>query len=108
MEFAARLGAPDARSLAAATPVPTAPPPRPGATPAVPVIDGVLVRGLYLFNPKQQEVVVDYFRNLVSSPWFAIDPNNQAKVIKPTTPNNTEWAFPYELRLDFKKPMPLP
>src|SRR5437764_7101071 len=102
------LGTPDARSLAAATPVPTAPPPRPGATPAVPVIDGVLVRGLYLFNPKQQEVVVDYFRNLVSSPWFALDPNNQAKYIKPTTPNNTEWAFPYELRLDLKKPVPLP
>ena len=89
---------------------PTAMPalPRPGATPAAPAIDGLLVRGLYLFNPKQQEVVVDYFRNLVSSPWFAIDPNNQAKVIKPTTPNNTEWAFPYELRLDLKKPVPLP
>jgi type IV pilus assembly protein PilM len=103
------LGAPDARMAAAvATPAPSTPPPRPGATPAVPAIDGLLVRGLYLFNPKQQEVVVDYFRNLVSSPWFAIDPNNQAKVIKPTTPNNTEWAFPYELRLDLKKPVPLP
>ena len=105
------LGATDARAVAAptATPVPTAsPPPRPGATPAGPVIDGLLVRGLYLFNPKQQEVVVDYFKNLVESPWFVIDPKNQAKVIKPTTPNNTEWAFPYELRLDLKKPVPLP
>ena len=102
------LGAPDTRAIAAATPAPTAPPPRPGATPAVPAIDGVLVRGLYLSNPKQQEVVVDYFRNLVSSPWFVIDPKNQAKYIKPTTPNNTEWAFPYELRLDLKKPVPLP
>ena len=69
-----------------------------------PLIDGIFVRGLYLFNPKQQEVVVDYFRNLVRSPYFAIDPNNQAKVIKPTTPNNTEWAFPYELRLDLRNP----
>jgi hypothetical protein len=66
------------------------------------------VRGLYLFNPRQQEIVVDYFRNLVESPWFALDPKNQAKAIKPTTPNNTEWAFPYELRLDLKKPVPLP
>jgi type IV pilus assembly protein PilM len=82
--------------------------PRPGATPPQPAIDGLLVRGLYLFNPRQQEVVVDYFRNLVESPWFAVDPKNQAKVIKPTTPNNTEWAFPYELRLDLKKPVPLP
>jgi type IV pilus assembly protein PilM len=102
------LGAPDPRAVAAATPVVAPTPPRPGATPATPAVDGLLVRGLYLFNPKQQEVVVDYFRNLVGSPWFAIDPNNQAKVIKPTTPTITEWAFPYELRVDLKKPVPLP
>lgn len=71
-------------------------------------IDGLLVHGLYLFNPKQQEVVVDYFRNLAGSPWFAIDPNNQAKTIRPTTPNNMEWAYPYELRLDLRKPVKLP
>ena len=104
------LAAPNARTaVAATTPAPSATPAtKPGGTPTTPAIDGLLVRGLYLFNPKQQEVVLDYFRNLVGSPWFAIDPNNQAKVIKPTTPNNTEWAFPYELRLDLKKPVPLP
>ncbi|HYJ05424.1 MAG TPA: type IV pilus assembly protein PilM [Chthoniobacterales bacterium] len=103
------LGPPDARTVVAApTSVPSASPPRPGATPVPPAIDGLLLRGLYLFNPKQQEVVVDYFKNLVESPWFAIDPKDQAKVIKPTTPNNTEWAFPYELRLDLKKPVSLP
>jgi type IV pilus assembly protein PilM len=80
----------------------------PGARPSGPAIDGILVRGLYLFNPKQQEVVVDYFRNLVGSPFFAIDPNNQARVIKPSTPNNTEWAYPYELLLDLRKPVKLP
>jgi type IV pilus assembly protein PilM len=90
------LSAPDSRTLLA------------GATAAPPAIDGVLVRGLYLSNPKQQEVAVDYFRNLVGSPWFAIDPKNQAKYIKPTTPTNTEWAFPYELHLDLKKQPPLP
>ncbi len=71
-------------------------------------IDGILLRGLYLFNPKQQEVVVDYFRNLARSPFFNVDPKNQARVIKSTIPNNTEWAFPYELRLDLKKPVNLP
>jgi type IV pilus assembly protein PilM len=80
----------------------------PGARPSGPAIDGILVRGLYLFNPKQQEVVVDYFRNLVSSPYFKIDPNDQSRVIKPTTPTNTEWAFPYELRLDLHTPLQLP
>ena len=71
-------------------------------------IDGILVRGLYLFNPKQQEVVVDYFRNLVSSSLFKIDPNNPARVIKSTIPNDKEWAFEYELHLDLRKSRPLP
>ncbi len=75
---------------------------------AVPVIDAIMVRGLYLFNPRQQEIVSDYFRNLVGSPYFSIDPNNQSRFIKPTTPNNTDWAYPYELRLDLKKPLRLP
>jgi type IV pilus assembly protein PilM len=103
------FGAPDARMLRAeASPVAAPSPSRPGVVPAEPAVDGLVVRGLYLFNPKQQEVVVDYFRNLVGSPCFAIDPNNQTKVIKPTTPNNTEWAFPYELRLDLRKPVKFP
>lgn len=85
-------------------------PPRPAAKGpnAGPAIDGLLLRGLYLYNAKQQEVVVDYFRNLVGSPFFNVDPNNQARAIKSTIPNNTEWAFPYELHLDLKKPVPLP
>lgn len=73
-----------------------------------PALDGILVRGLYLFNPKQQEVVIDYFRNLIGSPFFKINPNDQARVIKSSIPNNTEWAFDYELRLDLRKPLPLP
>src|SRR6266480_4432444 len=75
---------------------------------AAAAIDGILLRGLYLFNPKQQEVVVDYFRNLVGSPFFTVDPNNQARVIKSTIPNNTDWAFPYQLRLELRKPAKLP
>ena len=71
-------------------------------------IDGILLRGLYLLNPKQEQVVVDYFRNLVGSPFFAIDPNDQARAIKPSTPTNTEWAFPYELHLDLRKPVEIP
>lgn len=89
-------------------PLPSPSTTRRSAASSEPAIDGIYVRGLYLFNPKQQEVVVDFFRNLVDSPYFAIDPNNQSKVLKPTTPNNTEWAFPYELRLDLKKPVKLP
>lgn len=90
----------------AASPAPTAP--RSTMKGQAAAIDGLLLRGLYLFNSKQQEVVVDYFRNLVASPFFNVDPNNQTRVIKSTIPNNAEWAFPYELRLDLKKPMMLP
>jgi type IV pilus assembly protein PilM len=74
-----------------------------------PSIDGIIVRGLYLFNPKQQEIVVDYFRSLVGSPFFVIDPNNQELVIKSTSvPNDAEWAFPYQLALKLRKPVKLP
>src|SRR5437588_553627 len=96
----------------------TATTPEPAATPSTlarsvtgrggPAIDGLLIRGLYLWNARQQEVVIDYFKNLVGSPFFKIDPTNQQRVIKPTMPNNNEWAFPYELQLDLKQPLPLP
>ena len=92
-------------SAASTTPSPS---PSSGKLSGEPVIDGIFVRGLYLFNPRQQELVVDYFRNLVSSPYFKIDPNDQSRVIKPTMPNNTEWAFPYELRIDLRTPLKLP
>lgn len=78
------------------------------AEPARPAIDGVFVRGLYLSNPKQQEVVTDYFRNLVESKIFAVDAKNQSQVIRPSTPTQTEWAFPYELRLKLREPLYLP
>jgi len=97
-------GAPQTAAPTAMTPVRPTGPGKGGG----PAIDGLLIRGLYLWNPRQQEVVVDYFKNLVGSPFFAIDPRNQQKVIKPTMPNNTEWAFPYELQLDLKESLPLP
>ena len=72
-------------------------------------IDGIMVRGLYLYNPKQQEIVVDYLRNLASSPFFAVDLKAPERVIKTNSvPNDTEWAFPYELQLTLRKPVKLP
>jgi type IV pilus assembly protein PilM len=72
-------------------------------------IDGIMVRGLYLYNHKQQEIVVDYLRNLAKSPFFVIDPKTPERVIKSNSvPNDMEWAFPYELQLTLKKPVKLP
>jgi len=67
------------------------------------------VRGLYLYNPKQQEIVVDYLRNLASSSFFVVDPKTPERVIKSNAvPNDTDWAFPYELQLALRKPVKLP
>ena len=67
-------------------------------------IDGINVRGLYLWNPKQQEIVVDYLRNLANSPLFAIDAKTPERFIKSNSvPNDTEWAFPFELQLTLKQ-----
>jgi Tfp pilus assembly protein PilN len=89
------------------------PPPPSAATTArtapAAAIDGINVRGLYLWNPKQQEIVVDYLRNLANSPFFAVDPKTPERFIKSNSvPNDTEWAFPFELQLTLRKPVKMP
>ena len=105
------LGVPEKRAgetAPAPTPIVAGSPAKGGAT-AGKVIDGIMVRGLYLYNPKQQEIVVDYLRNLAKSPFFTIDPRTPERVIKSNSvPNDTEWAFPYELQLTLKKPVKMP
>src|SRR6266481_6773504 len=105
------LGAPEKRAgetMPASSPT-VAGSPTKGGPAGGKVIDGLLVRGLYLYNPKQQEIVVDYLRNLAKSPLFTVDPRTPERVIKSNSvPNDTEWAFPYELQLPLRKPMKLP
>jgi len=106
------LGAPEKRAAEIA---PTPPPVAPSGSTAKATagvgkaIDGIMVRGLYLYNPKQQEIVVDYLRNLAKSPLFVVNPKTPERVIKSNSvPNDTEWAFPYELELPLRKPVKLP
>jgi type IV pilus assembly protein PilM len=105
------LGMPEKRAAEiGSTPSPTAlgSPARTGSATGR-VIDGIMVRGLYLYNPKQQEIVVDYLRNLAKSPFFVVDPKTPERVIKSNSvPNEAEWAFPYELQLTLRKPVKLP
>jgi len=105
------LGAPEKRAgetAPAPSPIIAGSPAKGGAG-AGKVIDGIMVRGLYLYNPKQQEIVVDYLRNLAKSPFFNIDPRTPERVIKSNSvPNDTDWAFPYELQLTLRKPVKLP
>jgi type IV pilus assembly protein PilM len=105
------LGPPEKRAgETAPAPAPTvAGSPAKGGAAAGKLIDGILVRGLYLYNPKQQEIVVDYLRNLAKSPFFVIDAKTPERTIKSNSvPNDMEWAFPYELQLPLKKPVKLP
>jgi Tfp pilus assembly protein PilN len=103
------LGAGEKRIVESAAPSAAATSPAPATGAAGPAIDGIMVRGLYLYNPKQQEIVLDYFRNLANSPFFTIDPKTPERVIKSNSvPNDTDWAFPYELQLTLRKPMKLP
>jgi Tfp pilus assembly protein PilN len=105
------LGAPEKRvAETTAAPSPTAPlSTAKTAAAAGKLIDGIMVRGLYLYNPKQQEIVVDYLRNLAKSPFFVIDVKTPERVIKSNSvPNDTDWAFPYELQLMLRKPVKLP
>src|SRR5437870_11340086 len=105
------LGAPEKRA-AETTPIPS--PTAPSSTSktaaaAGKLIDGIIVRGLYLYNPEQQEIVVDYLRNLSKSPFFVVNPKTPERVIKSNSvPNDTEWAFPYELQLPLRTPVQLP
>jgi type IV pilus assembly protein PilM len=104
------VGAPEKRAGENAPPPSPTTPAAAGKTAAVAKsIDGIFVRGLYLYNPKQQEIVVDYLRNLAKSPFFAIDLRTPERVIKSNSvPNDTEWAFPYELQLTLRKPVKMP
>jgi type IV pilus assembly protein PilM len=73
------------------------------------VIDGINVHGLYLWNPKQQEIVVDYLRNLAKSPLFVVDAKTPERFIKSNSvPNDSDWAFPFELQLTLRKPVKMP
>jgi type IV pilus assembly protein PilM len=105
------LGVSEKRAAESAyTPSPTpVGPTAKSATAAASAIDGINVRGLYLWNPKQQEIVVDYLRNLANSPLFAIDAKTPERFVKSNSvPNDTEWAFPFELQLTLRKPVKMP
>jgi type IV pilus assembly protein PilM len=103
------LGAGEKRVGEIATAPPASAPAPKTTTASTKSIDGILLRGLYLYNAKQQEIVVDYLRNLASSPFFVVDPKTPERVIKSNSvPNDTEWAFPYELQLTLRKPVKLP
>jgi type IV pilus assembly protein PilM len=105
------VGTPEKRAGEAA-PVPQPTPPTPAvrsASASGRMIDGINVRGLYLYNPKQQEIVVDYLRNLANSSLFSVNAKMPERFIKSNSvPTDSEWAFPYELQLTLRRPVKMP
>lgn len=102
------LPAPAAIGSAGGAPAPT-PRPAPGAPPATtggtarPAIDALRVKGLYLANPRQAQVVEDFVNELAKSPLFDLDLKNQQSIIRSRAPQNEkEWAYEYELNLRLK------
>ncbi|PYI70053.1 MAG: hypothetical protein DMF08_12495, partial [Verrucomicrobia bacterium] len=105
------LGASEKRAAETAATPPPAPAGPKGKTQAAiaNMIDGINLHGLYLWNPKQQEIVVDYLRNLANSPLFAVDAKTPERFIKSNSvPNDSDWAFPFELQLTLRKPVKMP
>jgi Tfp pilus assembly protein PilN len=103
------LGVSEKRAAESASTPPPAPVAGAAAKAATVTIDGINVRGLYLWNPKQQEIVVDYLRNLANSPLFVVDTKTPERFIKANSvPNDAEWAFPFELQLTLRKPVKMP
>jgi type IV pilus assembly protein PilM len=75
---------------------------------ANPMIDGLHIRGLYLYNDeKRDQIVSEYVANLAKSPLFNLDKNERSIILNRTPQNDRDWAFNYELQLNLRHPMPL-
>jgi type IV pilus assembly protein PilM len=78
-----------------------------GAGKGRPAIDGLHIRGLYLYNDeKRDQIVSEFVANLAKSPLFNLDTKNERSIILNRTPqNDQDWAFNYELQLTLRHPL---
>jgi type IV pilus assembly protein PilM len=98
----------------AATPAPGAPKPAAAPKPIVKAAPGevtnnnppvrLTLRGLYLYNDKQTGVVDDFKEKLKESELYTVDDEK----FKRSVPNETEWAFDFEIPLLLKNPIVIP
>lgn len=70
-------------------------------------LKAVVVKGLYLDNPRQASVIDDFVTTLQSSELFAVDEKEKSKVItQRSSPNGEFWAYPFALRVPLRSPIP--
>jgi len=88
---------------------PAVDPPQKGA-PAQSVdtdIKAVIVKGLYLDNPRQASVIDDFVINLQASEIFDVKEKEKSKIItQRSSPSGEYWAYPFALRLPLRTPVP--
>jgi hypothetical protein len=86
------------------------PPSKPGAPPAKPAITALALTGLYLENPRSQDVVFDFAKSLEKSPFFKFNYQSDQKSIVPKAenPSDKTWAYSFEMKLPLATSLALP
>lgn len=74
--------------------------------PTSPGIKAVVVKGLYIDNPKQASVIDDFVTALQSSDIFLVEEKEKSKITTERgSPNADFWAFPFSLRIPLRTPI---
>jgi type IV pilus assembly protein PilM len=69
-------------------------------------VKALIVKGLYLDNPRQASVIDDFVTSLQSSDLFAVEEKEKSKIItERSSPNEEFWAYPFSLRIPLKSPI---
>jgi type IV pilus assembly protein PilM len=70
-------------------------------------VKAVIVKGLYLDNPRQASVIDDFVTSLQSSELFVVEEKEMTKVITQRgSPSGEYWAYPFALRIPLRTPIP--
>lgn len=88
----------------------TALPPKDSVRAQTAPVNALVIKGLYLDNPRGASVIDDFVTALEASPVFAVDENQKSKIITQRgSPNGDYWAYPFALRLPLRSPvLPMP
>ena len=73
-------------------------------------VKALIVKGLYLDNPRQAQVIDDFVTALQSSDVFVVEEKEKSKIItQRSSPSGEYWAYPFSLRIPLRTPIqPLP
>ncbi len=70
------------------------------------VVKALLVKGLYLDNPRQAAVIDDFVNSLQTSDLFSVNENEKSKIITQRgSPSGDLWAYPFALRIPLRNPL---